>query len=72
MKQEWSLVVANVGSRHGVKLGMPFRVLREDKPLAEVRVVDVRESISGAIIQEQVSEKEAIRVGDRLRIDAKL
>jgi len=70
IKEELSLVVANVGSRQGVKVGMPFRLIRGDTEIGVVRVVDVREKISGAVIQSLDSEKNKIKVGDRLRVDA--
>jgi hypothetical protein len=57
------------GAREGVKIGMPLRVKRGDKVVARLRVVDVRERICGAIIQE--SGKEKIKVGDRLEVDAR-
>lgn len=69
MKDEWSFVVGNIGERQGVKIGMPLRVLRGDKKIATLRVVDVRQRICGAVIQEMVSEKEKIKVGDRLQAD---
>jgi hypothetical protein len=34
-------------------------------------VVDVRQKICGAVIQEMDSEKEKIKVGDRLQVDAR-
>ena len=71
VKDEWSLVVGNLGASHGVKLGMPMRVMRDDKLIATLRVVDVREKISGAVIQEMGSGKEKIKVGDRLQVDAR-
>jgi hypothetical protein len=71
VKDEWSLVVGNVGSSHGVRLGMPMRIMRGDKVIATVRVVDVREKICGAVIQEMDSGKEKIKVGDRLQVDAR-
>lgn len=71
LKQELSLVVANVGSRNGARLGMPFQVWRGSNLVGEVRVVDVRESICGAIIQSLENEKNPIQTGDRLRVDAK-
>ena len=58
-----------VGEKQGVKIGMPLRVLRNDKKVATLRVVDVRQRICGAVIQEMVSEKDKIRVGDRLQVD---
>lgn len=71
VKEEWSLVVGNLGARQGVKLGMPLRVVRAGKTVATLRVVDVREKISGAVIQELDSEKVKIKVGDRLQVDAR-
>jgi hypothetical protein len=70
IKDDLNLIVANVGSRNGVKVGMPFRVLRDDKLIGTARVVDVRERYSGALIQNLVSEKEKIKLRDRLMVDA--
>jgi hypothetical protein len=69
VKEEWSLVVGNFGEKQGVKMGMPLRVMRGDKRIATLRVVDVRQKICGAVIQEMGSEK--IKVGDRLQADAR-
>jgi hypothetical protein len=69
VKEEWSFVVGNFGAREGVKIGMPLRVKRGDEVVARLRVVDVRERICGAVIQE--SGKEKIKVGDRLEVDAR-
>jgi hypothetical protein len=69
VKEEWSLVVGNIGEKQGVKIGMPLRVLRADKLIATLRVVDVRQRICGAVIQEMGSGK--IKVGDRLQADAR-
>jgi len=71
IKEELSLVVANVGSRQGVRVGMPFKVVRDDHLIGMVRVVDVREKICGAVIQSLDSEKNKIKVGDRLMVDAR-
>ena len=70
LKEEFALVVANLGSRQGVKIGMPFQVWRGDNLVGHVRVVDVREKISGAVIQDLSSTKDKVKVGDRLRVDA--
>jgi hypothetical protein len=69
VKEDWSFVVGNFGAREGVKIGMPLRVKRGDDVVAKLRVVDVRERICGAVIQE--SGKEKIKVGDRLEVDAR-
>jgi hypothetical protein len=71
VKDEWSLVVGNLGEKQGVKIGMPLRVVRNDKTIATLRVVDVRQKICGAVIQEMDSKKEKIKVGDRLQADAR-
>ena len=70
VKDEWSFVVGNLGEKQGVKIGMPMRVMRNDRKIARLRVVDVRQKICGAVIQEIDSEKEKIRIGDRLQVDA--
>jgi len=70
VKEEWSFVVGNLGEKQGVKIGMPMRVMRDDRRIATLRVVDVRQKICGAVIQEMDSNKEKIRVGDRLQVDA--
>jgi len=70
VKDEWSFVVGNLGEKQGVKIGMPMRVMRGDRKIATLRVVDVRQKICGAVIQEMDSSKEKIRVGDRLQVDA--
>jgi DNA-binding cell septation regulator SpoVG len=70
VKEEWSFVVGNLGGKQGVKIGMPMRVMRDDRKIATLRVVDVRQKICGAVIQEMDSNKEQIRVGDRLQVDA--
>jgi hypothetical protein len=70
VKDEWSFVVGNLGEKQGVKIGMPMRVMRDDRRIATLRVVDVRQKICGAVIQEMDSKKERIKVGDRLQVDA--
>jgi hypothetical protein len=70
LKEEWSFVVGNLGEKHGVKIGMPMRVMRDDRKIATLRVVDVRQKICGAVVQEMDSKNDKIKVGDRLQVDA--
>src|SRR5881628_3552755 len=70
VKEEWSFVVGNLGEKQGVKIGMPMRVMQDDRKIATLRVVDVRQKICGAVVQEMDSSKEKIKVGDRLQVDA--
>lgn len=69
VKPELALVVSDLGSRQGVKTGMPFQVWRGDRQVASVRVVDVRDSVSGAIVQATTTPSDSVRTGDTLRID---
>ena len=71
VKENLALVIANIGEKQGVSIGMPFQVWRDDKRIGEVRVVDVRRSISGAVIQSLESEKVPVKTGDRLKVDAR-
>ena len=57
VKEEWSLVVGSFGEKQGVKLGTPLRVIRDDRVIATLRVVDVRQKICGAVIQELVRRR---------------
>jgi hypothetical protein len=70
VKEDLALIVINVGSSHGVKIGMPFQVIRGSKIVGSARVVDVRQNIAGAFIQSLVSEKDRIKVGDHVKVDA--
>ena len=70
VREELALVVANLGQKHGVKVGMPFHVIRGNKLIGTVRVVEVREMFCGTVIQNLSSEKERIKVGDRLKVGA--
>jgi chromosome segregation ATPase len=71
VKDDLALIVANIGQKQGVRVGMPFQVWREDKRIGEVRIIDVRQSISGAVIQSLESEKVPVKTGDRLKVDAR-
>jgi hypothetical protein len=71
VRDDLALVVINLGTVQGVKLGMPFQVIRGDHIVGTVRVVDVREKICGAVIQDLTTEKDRIKVGDRLKVEAR-
>jgi hypothetical protein len=70
LKEDTGIVVFNVGSRHGVHPGMPFSIFRQDKPVARALVVDVRQDVCGAVVQDQVSKDEPVKVGDTGKVDA--
>ena len=68
VRDDLALVVMNLGSKQGVKIGMPFQVIRGDHIVGSVRVVDVRDKIAGAVVQDLTTEKDRIKVGDRLKV----
>ncbi|HUJ08759.1 MAG TPA: hypothetical protein VL171_01915 [Verrucomicrobiae bacterium] len=61
------LVVLNVGMLEGVRVGMPLVVLRGDRVVAELKVVEVRPRICGALI-ERVEKKVILKAGDTARV----
>jgi hypothetical protein len=65
-----SLAIINVGSRHGVRQGMPFSVVHDGSTVAVGSAVDVRGAITGLSIQSFTTEKRAVSVGDRIRVEA--
>jgi len=69
-RDEISLVVANIGRAHGVKVGMPFQVYRNGKVINTIKIVDVREKVSGGVIQSLTTETTRIEKGDILKVDA--
>ncbi|MDR3402324.1 MAG: hypothetical protein P4L99_07480 [Chthoniobacter sp.] len=71
VRDDLALVVMNLGSKQGVKIGMPFQVIRGDHIVGSVRVVEVREKIAGAVIQELTTAKDRIKVGDQLKVEAR-
>ena len=70
VKPEIGCIVINLGSKQGVKVGMPFKVSRGDKLIGTVRVVDARQGFAGTVIQNLASEKEPIRLGDTVKVEA--
>ncbi len=68
VKPELSLLIANVGKKQGVRVGTPFQILRGYEMIGTALVVDVREKISGLIIQSLDKEGKQVKTGDRLRV----
>jgi hypothetical protein len=70
VKPELGIVVLDIGSRDGAKPGMPYNLYREDKPIANVVVTEVRRSVSGAVVRDLFSPNDKPQVGDRGEADA--
>jgi len=65
------LVVLNVGRSQGARIGMPLVVLRGDRVVAELKIVEVRQRICGALI-ERVEKKVTLKAGDVARVTKSL
>ncbi len=69
IKPEGGIAIFNVGTRDGVRVGMPFQVFRGDKVIARAMVVDVRKGVCGAIVQELLGADNPVKTGDRGEVD---
>lgn len=67
LQPELGLAVLNVGTRSGVRLGMPFDLRREDRVLGSAIVVDVREEVCGLVALDGGLAIAELRVGDTAR-----
>lgn len=61
---ELGLVILDRGARQGVRYGLPLTVLRDRRRVARIRVVDVRERIAGAAVEE-TARGDYPQTGDR-------
>ena len=61
------LVVLDVGAQQGARIGMPMIILRGDRVVAELRIVEVRQKISGALI-ESVENNVTLQAGDTAKV----
>jgi hypothetical protein len=69
VKDDYGIVVINVGSNSGAKIGMPFRLFRKDRPLGASVIVDVRDNVSAALIKNLREEEDYPKVGDLASVD---
>jgi hypothetical protein len=69
VKDDYGIVVINVGSNSGAKIGMPFRLFRKDRPLGTSVIVDVRDNVSAALIKNLREEEDYPKVGDLASVD---
>jgi cell shape-determining protein MreC len=61
------LVVLDIGAQQGARVGMPLQVWRGDREIGRVRIVEVRQRVSGAMI-ENVENKVTMQAGDTARV----
>lgn len=67
---ELKTVVINLGKSQGVKEGMPFWVIRNEKVIGRLMVVIVREQLSAALVDLSSVDKTNLKVGDRVAVAA--
>jgi len=60
------LVVLNIGQLQGARIGMPMVLMRGERVVAELKIVEVRQRICGALI-ERVEEGVTLKTGDVAR-----
>ena len=65
---EIGLIVFDAGRQDGLRVGTPLTVLRGERPIFTAMVVDVRETISGAVIQDKIADVEEVAVGDGIKL----
>jgi hypothetical protein len=61
------LVALNIGQVQGARIGMPMVVIRGERVVAELKVVEVRQRICGALL-EQVKDGVTLKTGDVARV----
>ena len=61
---ELGLVILDQGARQGVRYGLPLTVMRDRRRVARIRVVDVRERVAGAAVEE-TARGDYPQTGDR-------
>ena len=66
---EVGLVVFDAGRRTGLRVGTPVALLRDERPIFSALVVDVRDGISGAVLQDRLGgESVEVELGDGVRL----
>lgn len=62
------LIVLDAGKRDGLRVGTPVTVTRAERPIFTAMIVDVRDSISGAVLQDRLGDSAEVAVGDGIQI----
>ena len=62
--RENNFVIIDLGQERGVKAGDTFKVYREEKPIADIEVIQVRQEIAACDIKKETTP---IKVGDIVR-----
>jgi len=68
VKEDYGLVVLDIGTAQGVRAGMPLEIFRRDRPVATAMVVEARDAICGAVIGQLLDPGDFVRAGDGARM----
>lgn len=68
-KNDLGLAVINAGKASGLRLGMPIKFIRKDKPVANGVIVDCRDQITGILVTTTEPATESVVVGDTIKIE---
>ena len=68
LKRDYGIVVFNLGTADGAKIGMPFEIYRKDRPIGTAMIADVRENRSAAFITKLIDESDDAQAGDRIKV----
>jgi hypothetical protein len=61
------LVVLDVGAQQGARIGMPLLIFRSDRVVGELRIIEVRPKICGALI-EKLDNNVTLQAGDTAQL----
>jgi hypothetical protein len=68
-KNDLGLAVINAGKASGLRLGMPIKFIRRDKPVADGVIVDCRDQITGILVTTTEPATESVVIGDTIKIE---
>lgn len=68
-REDLSLLIIDIGTQHGAKPGMPLRIFQNGQSVGKAMIVDVRDRVSGAVIQNLTNDSMKVTIGDQLKID---
>ena len=69
VKDDHGVVILNIGTLSGAKIGMPFRLFRKDRPVGNSIIIDVRDNVSAALIKNLKIQKDYPKIGDLASVD---
>ncbi len=68
-KNDLGLAVINAGRQSGLRLGMPIKFIRKDRPVADGVIVDCRDQITGILVTTPEAATDSVGVGDAIKIE---